>query len=1110
MGAVYKARDSELDRNVALKVIRPELANQPEIVQRFKQELILARQVTHKNVIRIFDLGEADGIKFISMDYIEGQDLRSLLNQKGKFTSQEATAIIVQVCQALEAAHSEGVVHRDLKPQNIMIDAQGKATVMDFGIAHSAEFTGMTQTGALLGTPEYMSPEQAKGLTADSRSDVFTLGLIFYELLTGKTPYKGDNALAILLKRTQESARPPAELDRTIPSYLSDIVVKCLEIEPQRRYQKASEVLADLQAERRRLSSAMRMRLPRFRIGEHHPTKWVAFTLAAILLLAVAIFRARIFRPGIQSRAATPAISLAIIPFRNASGDVSLDWVGPYLAETLRTNVGQSSSLRTVSSDRLHQILHDLQLTPNSNLDSASIRRLAETSDARTVVWGQYLRFGDQIRIDATLLDLERDRTVPLKAEAPNPNALPETVDHLATAIRENLALPVSVLKELQSQAFKPSSKSLPTLRYYNEGVQFLRQGSNLEAQKRFEAAIQEDPRFALAYTKLAQTQSNLGEDSEAEHASRKAIDLSQGLSAPERYLVAAENDGITKDYRKAIGAYENLAKAAPGDADIQVALASLYEKTGSYDQAGSLYSRLLATDPKNAEVLLAMGRVEIYKGDTSVGLGYLNSALNLAIQRDNAEEEAAVLQAIGVGYGLLNKPDDALRNYQQSLEIKRRIGKTRGAAESLHALAQLEDGLGKWDLALTHYREALQLEREIGYNKGIGDTLIDLGNSYGDHGQYNQALSLLKEGLQIERNISDENYVGLALNSVGSTYYSKGDFDDARTYFEQAMTIREKLKVPGDTADTIHNLAETDLNMGKYDQALNYLMRALDLRRSSGDKRGGAIESYSIGGLFEDQGRYGAALTSKEEALKAFRELNERSFWMGEILSGYGHALAEAGRSEEAANKLDEALSLARELKNDALVAQVLNFQGDAAFLSGNLKSATGLYSRALKSAAQSQDQSKVILSKVNLAKVAVKEQHSRETTSELRRLGQTADRLGSKYLLMECSLYLTEAMINGKDYVPARQHLEHDLINSEKLGLKMHTARIHYLLGTALRLSGNTPEAAAHYATALRLLGEMQKEPGAEHITDRSDLHAIYTESVRWAQTENLSPLH
>src|SRR5438034_4031982 len=147
--------------------------------------------------------------------------------------------------------------------QTIMIDAKGKVTVMDFGIAHSAEFTGMTQTGALLGTPEYMSPEQAKGLTADSRSDVFTLGLIFYELLTGKTPYKGDNALAIVLKRTHESARPPAELDRTIPRYLSDLVVTGLEIEPHRRYQQASEVLADLQAERRRLSSAMRMRLPR-------------------------------------------------------------------------------------------------------------------------------------------------------------------------------------------------------------------------------------------------------------------------------------------------------------------------------------------------------------------------------------------------------------------------------------------------------------------------------------------------------------------------------------------------------------------------------------------------------------------------------------------------------------------------------------------------------------------------------------------------------------------------------------------------------------------------------------------------------------------------------
>src|SRR5947199_4181960 len=250
MGAVYKGRDRELDRVVALKVIRPELANQQEVLRRFKQELILARQVTHKNVIRIFDLGEADGIKFISMDYIEGEDLRSLLRQKGRLSPEEATSIVMQVCQALEAAHAEGGVHRDLKPQNIMLDSSGRPTVMDFGIARSMELTGMTQTGALLGTPDYMSPEQAKGQEADARSDVFTLGIIFYELLTGKTPYRADTVLGTLLKRTQERARPPHELDPDLPRYLSDVVVRCLEIDPQLRYQSASEIIGDLETQR--------------------------------------------------------------------------------------------------------------------------------------------------------------------------------------------------------------------------------------------------------------------------------------------------------------------------------------------------------------------------------------------------------------------------------------------------------------------------------------------------------------------------------------------------------------------------------------------------------------------------------------------------------------------------------------------------------------------------------------------------------------------------------------------------------------------------------------------------------------------------------------------
>ena len=241
MGAVYKASDRELDRFVALKLIRRELSSNPAIVARFKQELLLSHQVTHKNVIRIYDLGDSDGIKFITMEFVEGEDLRSLILENKKFPPKEAVEIIQQVCRALEAAHGVGVIHRDLKPQNVMRDKTGRILVMDFGMARTFEGDGMTQSGALVGTMEYMSPEQALAKDLDQRSDLFAVGLIFYELLTGKMPYKAESAVASLIKRNQERAIPVTDHDGTIPLPLSNIVSKCLERDPDLRYQTATE-----------------------------------------------------------------------------------------------------------------------------------------------------------------------------------------------------------------------------------------------------------------------------------------------------------------------------------------------------------------------------------------------------------------------------------------------------------------------------------------------------------------------------------------------------------------------------------------------------------------------------------------------------------------------------------------------------------------------------------------------------------------------------------------------------------------------------------------------------------------------------------------------------
>ncbi len=248
MGSVYQARDQELDRVIALKVIRPELASNPGILQRFKQELILSRNVTHKNVVRIYDMGEAGGTKFITMEYVDGEDLRGLLSRIGKLTPSEAVDVIQQIGRALEAAHAEGVIHRDLKPQNVMRDPQGRVVVMDFGLARSLEAPGMTQTGALVGTLEYMSPEQAMGSELDQRSDIFALGLIFFELLAGKVPYKADTAIASLMRRTQERAIPVCDLDNSVPKSLSAIVSRCLERDRNDRFQNARELLQQLDA----------------------------------------------------------------------------------------------------------------------------------------------------------------------------------------------------------------------------------------------------------------------------------------------------------------------------------------------------------------------------------------------------------------------------------------------------------------------------------------------------------------------------------------------------------------------------------------------------------------------------------------------------------------------------------------------------------------------------------------------------------------------------------------------------------------------------------------------------------------------------------------------
>jgi tetratricopeptide (TPR) repeat protein/predicted Ser/Thr protein kinase len=1095
MGSVYEARDRELDRFVALKIIRPDLAGDSEILRRFKQELILARQVTHRNVVRIFDLGEDKGIKFITMEFIDGRNLKSMVAEKGKLACEETVTIVQQVCLALETAHSEGVVHRDLKPSNIMVDKNGKVSVMDFGIARSIGPGGMTMTGMLVGTPEYMSPEQVKGQDVDARSDLFSLGIILYELLTCKKPYAGGSPESAMFRRTVERTRPAIEVDPAVPDALSDVAAKCLEIDPRKRYQSARQITDDLERWRQGASQPVWTNLIRSarRIGK---PRVAALSACFLLVLGVAAFT---FHKRFAAKTSAnsvvapfPAKSLAIFPFRNASGDSKLDWLGSSIAEMLTEDVGQSARLRAISADRTSQILQDLRIAPNARFDARMMDRLAEYGNADVVVWGQYAKYGDQLRIESTLQDTKVGRSVTFRKEANGEKDVLQAVNGLASDIRTNLSLDSSAVQELVTRAIKPSSNSLEALRHYDQGVQDTRKGNNLEAAKEFVAATKEDPNFALAFCKLGETYELLGQDTDAEAASLRATELSQNLSPQENYLISASHARIMKDNPRAIAAYEELAKVQPGDSDILFELAALYETSGDYAKAREYYGKVHSLDPKRVDAMLAQGRVEIEASDPSKGLDYLSPALNLAIQFNQDEQRADILQAMGVAYQSLNRLPEALRSFEDSLEIKRRLELKSGIAESLSAIAQVQIATGKPDLALRGYTEALNLQREVGDKEGVAGVLNDLGNLYNDRGEHDKALGLFKESLQIWTEIGNAPNHAQALNNIGNTYLAKSDYQDAHTYFEQALQLREKFQVDSDIADTLHNLAETSVHLGLYDQAISQYLRALDLRRKLGDRRGAAIESYSLGTVFSLRGRYGAALDAQSESVKTFQELEPHGAWMAQILTEYSAILVQTGKSQEAEPQLKRALNLAIELKNKNLIAKIKGIQGDNFYYRGDYKATGILYKEAYDAASRTADREILLRSRFNIAKLSVATRNVQSATATLESVRETANSIGLKYLSLQCTIYLSEAQIQSKKYPQAQVELQHALVAGEKIGADDLLAQSHALLGQLAALQGNSAESQRQHQEAVRILVGIQEEAHTD-LQGRNDIAQI-----------------
>jgi eukaryotic-like serine/threonine-protein kinase len=745
MGAVYKARDTELDRMVALKLIRPELAKNPEILRRFKQELILARQVTHRNVIRIFDLGEADGVKFITMDFVEGQDLRHLLRERFKVPPDEAARITLQICRALEAAHAEGVIHRDLKPQNIMLDPSGRAYVMDFGIARSAYLPAMTQTGALIGTPEYMSPEQARGEKLTERSDLFSLGIIFYEMLTGKSPYQSDTALATLWKRIQEKATPPVVVDPTLPQELSSIVVKALELEPEKRFASAREMAQQLEIWLGPSAGGSTIFLPAPPIRAYW--KWASGALAVLLVAGIVGFRLN-YPP--KPKPAHPPVSVLVADFTNHTGDpIFDDTLEPMFNVALEGASFVNAYNRGTARKLAQQLPH-----PTDKLDEQAARLVAVGQGISAVITGELGRRGDNYGISATALDSVTGNVLAkTEVTAANKDEVLLAIPKLVAPIRKALgdATPESVQVEKARGAL--TAASLEAVHQYGVAMEQQFAGKLDDALRSFSKAVELDPNFARAYAGMAATYGNLGQRQDSEKYIKLAMEHVDRMTERERYRIRGQYYFRTGNWQNCVSEYSEYLKQYPSDNVGQDLLAICFANLHNMPRAVEEAQRAVQIAPKDLMARMNLSLYACYSGDfqTCDREGREAQKLNPSL-----EECYLVLAYAQLGQGQLSQATGIYQKLQKVSE--------RGAFLAASGLANLALYEGR-------YREALQiLEKSVA---------ADLAATKRDRAADNFAMLSYAELLRGEK----QPAVAAAEKALASSQSAKISFLAARTF---------------------------------------------------------------------------------------------------------------------------------------------------------------------------------------------------------------------------------------------------------------------------------------------------------------------------------------
>ncbi len=605
MGVVYKAEDLKLGRAVALKFLPEEVSHDPRVLERFEREARAASSLDHHNICSIYEFGEHEGRPFIVMQLLQGQTLRDCLASGTlKDTASEAQVsldrlldIAIQIASGLEAAHEQGIVHRDIKPANIFITTKGVAKILDFGLAKlslrpsavqaiPAELGGAEalNPGRPAGTAAYMSPEQAQGRPLDARTDLFSFGLVLYEMATGRRAFTGDNAAVLQDAILHRAPTPPAELNSELPAKLQDVIQKCLQKDRNLRYQKAAEIRSDLQKVKRDRENPVLRR-------------WQLLTTAAVLV--VALIAGVLYWRSRKNIALTEKDTIVLADFVNTTGDSVFD---DTLKQGLAVQLEQSPFLDLVSERKVNGTLKLMGRPAGDRLTPEVAREVCQRTGGKAMLVGSIAALGSQYVIGLKAVNCDTgDELAEAQQQAAGKEAVLKALDAAAISLRSKLGESLSSVQKYATPVEEATTPSLEALKAYSLGRKTQSAKGEIAALPFYKRAVELDPTFAMAYRAMSVVYSNINEVGRAAENAHKAYELREKVSERERFSIEAGYYlNSTGELEKTAQICELWQETYPRDDVPYRDLFIVYVKLGSWEKTLEESRAAVRLEPSN------------------------------------------------------------------------------------------------------------------------------------------------------------------------------------------------------------------------------------------------------------------------------------------------------------------------------------------------------------------------------------------------------------------------------------------------------------------------------------------------------------------------------